>query len=121
MMTGGAPFAISLPFDNCVVPAGINGLVYIFITNTDQPLLSDLATQFAASIVAGPAGAFIDTQTNTISQLLFVNSPSGTNTTSGVTPNAGALVNGTTTLSPSAASSLSASLASITPTIYRRI
>ncbi|KAF8338946.1 uncharacterized protein EI90DRAFT_3118017 [Cantharellus anzutake] len=77
MMLGGAPMAIALPFDQCIVPNGINGLVYLYITNTSQPLLQDLTHQFSGSIVAGPTGAFIDTQPEALSEALFNNSTAG--------------------------------------------
>ncbi|KAJ7590811.1 ferritin-like domain-containing protein [Mycena floridula] len=48
MMVGGAPFSISLPFDQCIVPEGINGGVYQ---------------------VAGPAAAMIDTSPEMLAQL----------------------------------------------------
>lgn len=104
MLVGGAEFAIALPFDNCVVPSGLNGVVYVFVTNTTQPLLSNLNNQFAGSIVAGPLGTFIDTSPETISQMLF-SSPGG-----------GAAVVSTSTISPDAASSLAAAAAAATGT-----
>jgi len=69
MMTGGVPFAASFPIDNCIVPAGLEGPVYIFLTNTSQPLLNSQQNQFANSIIAGPMGMFIDTKKETISAL----------------------------------------------------
>jgi hypothetical protein len=70
MVVGGAPFAISLPIDECVVPAGIDGVVYLYVTNTTQPIQPNLANQFQQSIVAGPTIAFIDSKANSLSQLL---------------------------------------------------
>ncbi|KAG8998559.1 hypothetical protein FRB94_006769 [Tulasnella sp. JGI-2019a] len=70
MMTGGADFALALPFDACVVPQ-INGPVYIYIVNSTlaQPILSDLTQQFSSSILAGPTLAFIDTIPQTIGEV----------------------------------------------------
>lgn len=69
MMTGGVANAASFPIDQCVVPQGLEGPVYIFITNTTQPLLNSQQNQNVASIVAGPAGGFIDTRQESASQL----------------------------------------------------
>lgn len=82
MVVGGAPFAISLPIDQCVVPDGIDGVVYLYITNTTQPIQPNLANQFQQSIVAGPTIAFIDAKENSLSQLLVSgNNPSATTVT----------------------------------------
>jgi hypothetical protein len=70
MMVGSSPIAISLPIDECIVPDGINGVVYIYITNDTQPLQSNLANQFQQSIIAGPTIAFIDSKPDMIGQLL---------------------------------------------------
>lgn len=69
MMTGGVANAASFPIDQCVVPQGLEGPVYIYITNTTQPLLNSQQNQNGASIVAGPAGGFIDTRQESASQL----------------------------------------------------
>jgi rubrerythrin len=87
MMIGGAPFAISLPYQQCVVPSGINGVVYIYVTNTTQPLQPSLLTQFQGSIVAGPTAAFIDTQPDMVAQLLTSGGNRGTvSSTQTITP-----------------------------------
>lgn len=65
MMTGGAAFALALPFDDCVVP-NINGPAYVFIVNGTQPLLNSQVNQASATILAGPALAFIDSVPETI-------------------------------------------------------
>jgi hypothetical protein len=69
MMTGGVAAAASFPIDQCVVPQGLEGPVYIYITNTTQPLLNSQQNQNVASIVAGPTGGFIDTRQESASQL----------------------------------------------------
>ncbi|KAG9050868.1 hypothetical protein FS837_001522 [Tulasnella sp. UAMH 9824] len=69
MMTGGAAFALALPFDNCVVP-NINGPVYIFIVNGTQPLLNSQVNQATGTILAGPAPAFIDSVPETLGQVV---------------------------------------------------
>jgi len=78
MMLGGAVASIAQPISNCVVPDGIDGLVYVYITKTDQPLLNDLKVQFQADIVAGPLGVFIDTKSNKLAELIS-SSPIGGN------------------------------------------
>lgn len=69
MMTGGAAFALALPFDDCVVP-NINGPVYIFIVNGTQPLLNSQVNQATGTILAGPAPAFIDSVPETLGQVV---------------------------------------------------
>jgi hypothetical protein len=75
MLTGGAPFGLSFPIDKCVVPAGIDGPVYIYITNSSQPLQSQLKNQCATCITAGPTLAFIDTKREFIGQLARAGPP----------------------------------------------
>lgn len=77
MMVGGQAFSIALPFDQCVVPQGINGPVAIFITSDPQPLLSDIIEQANNSIVAGPTMAFIDSQPDMLAQSIRQSSSSG--------------------------------------------
>lgn len=77
-MVGGAFASIAQPIDNCVVPNGIDGLVYVYITKSNQPLLNDLAVQFQADIVAGPLGVFIDTKSDRLAELIS-SSPIGGN------------------------------------------
>lgn len=125
-MLGGAVASIAQPVDNCVVPNGIDGLVYVYITKTDQPLLNDLKVQFQADIVAGPLGVFIDTKSNKLAELIssspiggnpaFRNSDNNNNSTSpspsppnNDTNSDTTTFTSTTTLPASAASSLFAS------------
>jgi len=81
MMTGGAAFAIALPLDNCVVPAGINGPVYIFVTNTTQPLLNSQVNQLSSSVIAGPMLVFLDTVPDAAADALKSGTGSTTSTT----------------------------------------
>ncbi|CAE7120931.1 unnamed protein product [Rhizoctonia solani] len=69
MMTGGVASAAVFPIDQCVVPQGLEGPVYIYVTNSSQPLLNSQQNQNVASIVAGPTGAFIDTRKESASTL----------------------------------------------------
>jgi len=69
MIVGGAPFAIALPFNACVVPDGINGPVALFITSDAQPLANNVRDQATDKIIAGPTMAFIDTSPEVIAQL----------------------------------------------------
>lgn len=77
-MVGGMTASISQPIDNCIVPNGIDGLVYVYVTMTEQPLLNDITVQFQADILAGPLGVFIDTKPDRLAQLIS-NSPIGGN------------------------------------------
>jgi len=62
MMVGGLPASIPLPFNQCVVPSGIDGPVAIFITSDGQPLVNNVVDRAVNKLVAGPTMAFIDTQ-----------------------------------------------------------
>ncbi|QRV87813.1 cytochrome b2 (L-lactate ferricytochrome C oxidoreductase) protein [Ceratobasidium sp. AG-Ba] len=89
MMTGGAAAAAVFPIDSCVVPQGIEGPVYIYITNQSQPLLNSQQNQNVAQIVAGPTGAFIDTKSESASALFKSGgqvSPAGSNTVNTISP-----------------------------------
>ncbi|KAG8745878.1 hypothetical protein FRC12_014425 [Ceratobasidium sp. 428] len=97
MMTGGAPFALAFPIDQCVVPQGIEGPVYIYVTNSTQPLLNSQQNQNVGSIVAGPTGAFIDTRTESASQLFKsgqLNQGGGSVTTNTLSPSQASQVAG---------------------------
>ena len=102
MLLGGQPASIPLPFDNCVVPDGINGPVAIFITSDGQPLINNVRDRATTQLVAGPTMAFIDTKPQIIGQLARQNNAAPAQSTS------------TNTISPSEASSIIAG-ASSTP------
>ncbi|KAF8171849.1 ferritin-like domain-containing protein [Pholiota molesta] len=69
MLVGGSFASIPLPFDNCVVPSGINGPVAIFVTSDGQPLVNNVRDRATTQLVAGPTMAFIDTQPQMLGQL----------------------------------------------------
>ena len=77
MLIGGSPFAIVLPFSQCVVPSGINGPVAVFITSDQQPLANNVRDQATDKIIAGPTMAFIDTKPEMISQMVRNGSKNG--------------------------------------------
>ncbi|KAF9480245.1 hypothetical protein BDN70DRAFT_805590 [Pholiota conissans] len=104
MLIGGAFASIPLPFDNCVVPSGINGPVAIFVTSDGQPLVNNVRDRATTQLVAGPAMAFIDTQPQMLGQLARVGSASGTDGTS----------TSTATISPAQASAIVSSAGSTT-------
>jgi len=97
MLIGGSVIAIALPFDQCVVPPGINGPVAIFITSDGQPLLNNVRDRAQISIEAGPSMAFIDSAPDAITSLVR---PSSSN---------GSLASSTSDVSPAAASAIAAS------------
>ncbi|KAJ6510285.1 ferritin-like domain-containing protein [Mycena vitilis] len=100
MMTGGAPVSINLPLAQCNVPAGINGPVAIWITSDDNPLANNVIDRDTVKQVAGPAIVFIDSQQETLGQLVRT---SGTNS--------GASSTETTTITPDQAASISSAAA----------
>ncbi|TYJ54115.1 hypothetical protein B9479_005211 [Cryptococcus floricola] len=74
MIVGGATEAINLAVGDCKVPDGLDGAVYMFLTNSSTPLSSNILNQDASTLVAGPALAFIDSVENKASKLLLSSS-----------------------------------------------
>jgi hypothetical protein len=98
MMIGGAPFSITLPLSQCIVPANINGPVAIWITSDGNPLANNVRDRATDKQVAGPVVAFIDSQVDMLAQLARTSSSnSGANSGESVT---------TQTISPEEASSI---------------
>jgi hypothetical protein len=115
MLTGGMPFSLALPIDQCVVPQGINGPVAIFITSDDQPLNGGAVDRQSNAIVAGPLVTFIDVVSDSLSQMIR---PGGSGSGSGSgspasgsnsNPSIGSSVS-TTTVNPNQASAVISSL-----------
>jgi rubrerythrin len=108
MMTGGVANAAAFPIDGCKVPDGLEGPVYIYITNTTQPLLNSQQNQNVASIVAGPAIGFIDTRQESASQLFKstgqLNQGSGAATTNTISPSQASEIAAGAAPTPTAAS-----------------
>jgi hypothetical protein len=73
MLLGGQPFSIPMPYDNCVVPQGVNGPVAVFITSDGQPLINNVRDRATTQLVAGPAMTFIDTQPQMLGSLIRSN------------------------------------------------
>jgi len=109
MMVGGAPFSISQPVSNCVVPS-ISGPVAIYITNSTQPLANSQQVQFGGEIVMGPTIAFIDQGADTIMSLIrTVGSTPSSSDPSATNPSD---PSSTSTISPAEASSIIAGASS---------
>ncbi|KDQ20634.1 hypothetical protein BOTBODRAFT_26641 [Botryobasidium botryosum FD-172 SS1] len=102
MLVGGQATALAFPLSNCVVPSGVDGIVYIYITNNGQPLANDPTIRDNGSVVAGPTAAFIDSQPQTIDAL--IRTPS----------NVAAGSAQTTTINPAAATTLASAAATTT-------
>ncbi|KAK4699484.1 hypothetical protein P7C70_g6778, partial [Phenoliferia sp. Uapishka_3] len=79
MLVGGASVALVFAAENCVVPNGINGPVAVFLTNSSEPLQSNLQTQNSKTIVVGPALVFVDSQATTLGSLFTIQTPPGQN------------------------------------------
>lgn len=112
MLVGGAPFTISLPFNQCVVPEGINGPVAIFITSDNNPLANNVRDRATDKLVAGPLIAMIDTQADMIAQLARTGSAIAS---SGATSTAGA-PSATNSAAPPAGNNGGASSSSVSAT-----
>jgi hypothetical protein len=111
MMVGGQSTSIPLPFDQCVVPSGINGPVAIFITSDGQPLLNNVVDRATSQLVAGPTMAFIDTQAQMLGMLARNNPSSNSNSNSTTATNSTATNSAvqsitTQTISPAQAQSI---------------
>jgi len=94
MLVGGMATALPLPFNDCVVPANINGPVAIFITSDGQPLLNNVKDRDTLKLVAGPTLAFIDTDPQALGSLARSS------------PNGPVVTTSTATISPAEASSI---------------
>ena len=79
MLVGGMPTSISLPFNQCVVPQGVEGPVGIFITADNQPLNNNVRDRATQPVLAGPTMAFIDTQKQLLAQLALASSGNSNN------------------------------------------
>lgn len=75
MLAGGLAVTIPLPVSQCVVPAGINGPVALWVTSDSQPLINNPRDRAVDKLVAGPTIAFVDTKPQILGQL--ARSPSG--------------------------------------------
>ncbi|GAA5969030.1 hypothetical protein JCM3765_005271 [Sporobolomyces pararoseus] len=69
MIVGGSPAALVLPANACAVPAGIDGPVAVYLTNSSTPLASNIIIQAKAQIVAGPGIIFVDSRTTFFASL----------------------------------------------------
>jgi hypothetical protein len=100
MIPGGVPNSIALPLNECVIPAGINGPLAIWITNDSQPLINNAQDRATTQLVAGPAMTICDDpqQKGELGSLLM----------SGGAAKGGESAS-TQTISPSAASSIASS------------
>ena len=82
MLLGGQPTSIPFPFNNCVVPSGINGPVAIFITSDGQPLINNVVDRATTQLVAGPLLTFLDTQPQVLGEAVGITSGSSSNSSS---------------------------------------
>jgi hypothetical protein len=113
MLLGGQPFSIPLPYDNCVVPQGVNGPVAIFITSDGQPLINNVRDRATTQLVAGPAMAFIDTQPQVIGSLIRSNGNSATAPTSTTTNSTMSMSNSNVSMSNSTMSNSTMSMSDL--------
>ncbi|KAH8094764.1 ferritin-like domain-containing protein [Phellopilus nigrolimitatus] len=109
MLAGGMPFSLSLPYSQCVVPAGLNGPVAIYVTNDTQPLNNNVRDRFTGNIVAGPTMAFIDGTPDALGNLARTVSGASNSTSGSNSTNAASSAASTSTITPDAASSIVAS------------
>jgi hypothetical protein len=112
MLVGGMPTAIPLAFNQCIVPAGINGPVAIFITTDGQPLANNVVERATTQLLAGPLMTFIDNAPSAFGQSIRT-------ATSGSGSGSATTTASTQTITPEQAQSLmaSASTAQATPAV----
>jgi hypothetical protein len=84
MMIGGQATSLSLPLNECIVPDGIDGPVWIWLTKDAQPLAADIHVRSSASILAGPTAAFIDSKSSALGAL--VRNGAGFNSSETISP-----------------------------------
>jgi hypothetical protein len=72
MLLGGSPVGFVQPIDDCVIPRLPDGPAFIFITDSEQPLASNILIQNTASIKAGPTILFVDQQRNALGDLVLL-------------------------------------------------
>jgi len=70
ILVGGLDVAIVLPLDQCTIPGDINGPILIWVTSGTEPLSSNLQDRQSQSVVAGPQIAFVDSETETLGQVV---------------------------------------------------
>jgi hypothetical protein len=102
MLLGGQPTSIPFPFNNCVVPSGINGPVAVFITSDNQPLINNVVDRATTQLVAGPLLTFIDTQPQILGETVGITSGSNSSSSSS---GSGSTIT-TQTISPAQASAI---------------
>jgi len=116
MLAGGSEISLSMPIDNCIVPDGINGPVYIYITNSTQPLQANLKNQCTSCQAAGPTLIFLDTAPEFLGQLARTGQPIKSDKTisaGDATPNPGSTTPGSA--APGSAAPAPAAPGSSTP------
>ncbi|GAA5999153.1 uncharacterized protein JCM10292_001628 [Rhodotorula paludigena] len=70
MLIGGEAVALTLPADDCTVPAGVDGPVAVYLINASTPLAVNVIIQAQTTIVAGPGFIFIDSQVSILASVL---------------------------------------------------
>ncbi|CAG7854726.1 SubName: Full=Uncharacterized protein {ECO:0000313/EMBL:CCA66372.1} [Serendipita indica DSM 11827] len=94
ILIGGQPAGLAQPLESCTMPVdAINGPLYIYITNDGTPLPANILQQNTASILAGPAIAWVDPEGGELNQFIVpkgiaVETPTGAANRT-LTPNRG--------------------------------
>ncbi|TNY21261.1 ferritin-like domain-containing protein [Rhodotorula diobovata] len=70
LIIGGEPVALTFPAAECVVPAGVNGPVAVYLTNSSTPLATNVVIQAQQTIVAGPGLIFVDAEVTVLASVL---------------------------------------------------
>jgi hypothetical protein len=75
MLANGMEITQSQSIDNCIVPDGVDGPVFVYITSSPQPLQANLKNQCTDCQVAGPTLIFLDTKPEFLGQLARTGQP----------------------------------------------
>lgn len=76
ILIGNLDDAIVLPFDQCIVPSGINGPALVWVTSDNKPLDSVLEVRASQQVLAGPQITFIDSEKEALGELVRYNTGS---------------------------------------------
>jgi hypothetical protein len=77
ILVGNLDVATVLPLNECIVPAGIDGPVLVWVTSDNTPLDSVLEVRATQQVVAGPQIIFVDSETEALGQLVRSGSSHG--------------------------------------------
>ncbi|KPV71699.1 uncharacterized protein RHOBADRAFT_47656 [Rhodotorula graminis WP1] len=70
LLLGGQAVALTFAAADCYIPAGVDGPVAVYLTNTSTPLATNVVIQAQQTIVAGPGFIFVDAEVTVLASVL---------------------------------------------------